>query len=194
MKKLTIMLTLLCVVACPQKGTSPRDNFTDPRDKKTYKTTKIGAQTWMAENLNYNADGSKCYDNDLANCQKYGRLYDWETAKTSCPKGWHLPSKPEWEVLMATVGGEETEGRYLKSASGWNEDGNGTDAYGFSALPGGRGYSDGSFINVGYYGIWWSASEDGATYAYYRSMSYDEYAGWRYYDKYYLFSVRCLQD
>jgi uncharacterized protein (TIGR02145 family) len=171
---------------------------------KTYKTVKIGEQTWMAENLNYEAEGSKCYDNNPANCAKYGRLYDWETALKVCPKGWHLPSNAEWDKLFRFVDGDkgtespydsETAGKYLKATSGWNKDGNGTDKYGFSALPGGYGYSDGSFDDVGDDGGWWSASEYDSYNAYYRFMYYNgDGAGWDGNFKYGLFSVRCLQD
>jgi uncharacterized protein (TIGR02145 family) len=83
----------------------------------------------------------------------------------------------------------------LKSASGWSGNGNGTDKYGFSALPGGNGSSDGSFISVGYYGYWWSASEYDSYDAYRRYMYYgNEGAHWSYGSKSFLFSVRCLQD
>ncbi|MDR1811621.1 MAG: tetratricopeptide repeat protein, partial [Candidatus Fibromonas sp.] len=170
--------------------------FTDSRVGKKYKTIKIGSQTWMAENLNYAANGSKCYDNKPENCKKYGRLYDWATAKKVCPSGWHLPSKSEYEVLDKAVGGEEVAGKKLKAKSGWDsyqgKSGNGTDDFGFSALPGGCGYSNGSFDNVGYYGYWWSAGER-RIYTYgrlmrptCRAMWDDEEAG--------LLSVRCLQD
>jgi uncharacterized protein (TIGR02145 family) len=164
--------------------------FTDKRDGKKYKTVKIDTQTWMAENLNYAASGSKCYDNKPENCQKYGRLYDWSTAKKACPSGWHLPSKAEWDVL-----GDES--KELKAKSGWNNNGNGTDEFGFSALPGGYGYSDGSFNGVGDYGYWWSANENGnySDGAYPRYMGYGyDYADWSYNDKSRLFSVRCLKD
>jgi uncharacterized protein (TIGR02145 family) len=167
--------------------------FTDSRDGKKYRTVAIGTQTWMAENLNYNASGSKCYKNSESNCQKYGRLYNWNTAKTACPSGWHLPSKSEWEVLTVAVGGEKTEGKYLKAASGWNNNGNGTDTYDFAALPGGYGFSDGDFGNAYDNGNWWSASEYDADYAYDRSMYYyDEDAHWGYDSKSGLFSVRCV--
>jgi uncharacterized protein (TIGR02145 family) len=171
------------------------NSFTDSRDNKTYRTVVIGNQTWMAENLNYNASGSKCYGNQESNCQKYGRLYDWKTAKTACPKGWHLPTKDEYFKLDNFVGGEKTAGKFLKAASGWNNNGNGTDKFGFSALPGGHGDSGGDFDYVGDLGDWWSASEKFSSLAYYRIMSYS-YEGVYYNgnDKSYMFSVRCLQD
>ena len=171
---------------------------------RTYKTVIIGAQTWMAENLNYNASGSKCGRTDgyLTNentptCATYGRLYDWETAKTVCPSGWRLPSNEEWTTLVNSVGGSYTAGTKLKAANGWRDgsNNNGTDEFGFSALPGGRGYSDGDFYYVGLRGFWWSATDYSASYAYSRYMYYFS----AYVDSYgdvksSLFSVRCVQD
>jgi uncharacterized protein (TIGR02145 family) len=173
---------------------------------QTYKTVKIGTQTWMAENLNYDVKGSKCYDNKPDNCAKYGRLYNWETAMKICPKGWHLPSNAEWDKLYRFVDGNggiaskrpydsPTAGKYLKASSGWNIKGNGTDNYGFSALPGGSGNSGGSFSLVGYDGRWWSASMGNSGNAYYRTMSYsNERTYWYSIFKSFLFSVRCVKD
>jgi uncharacterized protein (TIGR02145 family) len=158
-----------------------------------YKTITIGEQVWMAENLNCNVTGSKCYDNSESKCQKYGRLYDWETALTACPTGWHLPSFEEWETLVDFAGGSDA-GKKLKAKSGWNSNGNGTDDYGFSALPGGYGNSDGYFYNAGSYGYWWSATEYNSDLAYYRGMNGSEGVGWNYNNEGILFSVRCLQD
>jgi uncharacterized protein (TIGR02145 family) len=171
----------------------------DTRDNKTYKAVVIGTQTWMAENLNYNATGSRCSGDNTGGesqnrCGTYGRLYDWETAITVCPTGWHLPSKAEWEVMTNFIGGDATESKKLKATSGWVNNGNGTDDYGFSALPGGYGYSDGRFYNVGDSGYWWSASELGSNYAYRRFMNYYDSAYWSDNDKSGLQSVRCLQD
>jgi uncharacterized protein (TIGR02145 family) len=183
---------------------------------ETYQTVVIGTQTWMARNLNYNASGSKCYSNDPANCTTYGRLYDWATAmalpsncnsstcssqvgtkhKGVCPSGWHLPSDAEWTTLTDFVGGSSTAGTKLKAKSGWSEGGNGTDVYGFAALPGGVVNSDGDFGGVGGSGFWWNATEDNANSAYHRNMIYN-YEGVVYnisYRKNGLFSVRCLQD
>jgi uncharacterized protein (TIGR02145 family) len=166
---------------------------------ETYPTVVIGTQTWFAKNLNYNVEGSKCYDNDPANCTKYGRLYDWSTALTICPSGWHLPSDAEWTVLMNFVGSSNA-GTKLKAKSGWDEhetNGNGTDNYGFSALPGGIGYSDGRFSGVGGVGLWWSTSEHEylSSRAYFSGIDhYDEDAYLNAGDKSGLLSVRCVKD
>jgi uncharacterized protein (TIGR02145 family) len=167
--------------------------LTDSRDGKKYIIVKIGKQTWMAENLNYNANGSKCYGNSESICQGYGRLYDWSTAKSACPKGWHLPSNAEWTALTDFVGGSAVI--KLKAKSGWSNNGNGTDEFGFSALPGGIGYSNGGFDYVGSLGYWWSASEGDAANAWYwyignvRADVYSSSDG-----KTKLYSVRCVQD
>jgi uncharacterized protein (TIGR02145 family) len=113
-----------------------------------------------------------------------------------CPPGWHIPSDAEWQTLIDFAGGNETAGAILKAASGWNSNGNGTDDYGFSALPGGEGNSGGRFLGVGYYGIWWSATERNSYYAYRRGIGYDDSDVGRYDDDKYanLLSVRCLLD
>jgi len=191
---------------------------------ETYQTVVIGSQTWMARNLNYNATGSKCYSDDPSNCATYGRLYDWATAmaldascnssscasqittphRGICPSGWHIPSNADWDRLYRSADGTSgtsspydspTAGRYLKARDGWNSGGNGEDTFGFAALPGGGGLSGGNFSSVGDYGLWWSASEYNAYDAYNRNMVYYyEDADWHGDYKYYLFSVRCLQD
>ena len=171
--------------------------FTDSRDGKTYKKVTIGSQTWMAENLNYEAKGSKCYDNKPDNCVKYGRLYDWNTALKVCPSGWHLPNRDEWQKIVDFTGGKETAGNKLKAKEGWAKKGNGTNEYGFSALPGGYGNSSGNFNEVVYSGLWWSANEDenDSDGAYSQSMGYGlKIAFWINFNKSFLFSVRCLQD
>jgi len=188
---------------------------------RTYKTVIIGTQTWMAENLNYAAAGSKCGDNsalkdtNTTTCNTYGRLYDWATAmgigatynnqswngsdvkhRGICPSGWHIPSDGDWDTLITAVGGEAGAGTKLKANSPlWNDNGKGEDTYGFSALPGGRGNSGGYFDSVGSTGLWWSASECDSYGAYSRFMYYNyESALWGYDGKSFLFSVRCLQD
>ena len=169
--------------------------FSDSRDGKVYKKVTIGGQTWMAENLNYAANSSVCYENRADNCAKYGRLYNWPTAKTACPAGWHLPSDDEWTALTDFVGGLETAGKKLKSASGWNEDGAGTDEYGFSALSGGYSISAGVFSSTGDYGVWWSAADYDSLGAWYRRVGYgSENVNRGRNSKTGLFSVRCAQD
>jgi len=166
--------------------------MTDSRDKKKYKTVTIGegekAQTWMAENLNYEVkNSSMCYDDLSKNCDVSGRLYTWyaavnkqvweikkgsgvsdEIVQGVCPKGWHLPTKAELDVLIENVGGElSSAGKKLKAKSGWNyryndhgdvygeydpsnlEKGAGTDDFGFSALATGYGSKETIYDDYG---------------------------------------------
>jgi len=185
---------------------------------QTYKTVVIGTQTWMAENLNYNVNGSKCgngstlTDANTITCNTYGRLYDWATAMNCkntiscsvgtkhrgiCPSGWHIPSDAEWTTLTNFVGGPLTASRYLKATSGWDNNGNGSDTYGFLALPGGYGSSSDGNSYVGSRGYWWGCSSEsvvGSTHRYMTSVS--DYVGKEdyHYSDSYLHSVRCVKD
>jgi uncharacterized protein (TIGR02145 family) len=203
-------------------GSSPSECNSSPiiggggkgNDITNYITKKIDNQTWMAENLDYAVECSRCYDDDPANCAKYGRLYDWATAmalpascsltscasqinakhRGICPAGWHIPSNDEWDELENSVGGTSTAGKHLKAASDWAENGNGLDTYGFAALPGGYGYF-GYFRDVGDAGFWWSSTEYSSGHAYDRGMGYDdEDVFWSGSGEDYLFSVRCVKD
>ena len=160
--------------------------FKDARDNRTYKTVKIGNQTWMAENLKFAQDSlveSWCYEDDDFNCEKYGRLYRWMTAvgKTEeecgyqkacsltypvqgiCPEGWHIPSKDELVTLVENAGGPSIAGARLKAKESWNPAWNectGTDDYLFSAMGSGylRVYSN-HYYNKGYHTGIWSSTE-----------------------------------
>jgi len=177
----------------------------DNRDGKTYKTIVIGGQRWMAENMNFQTpNGSWCYGNNNSNCNKSGRLYNWKTAKTVCPKGWHLPTRQEWGDLVVIAGGIGTygdsgnvAGTMLKATNGWypRPGYRGMDAIGFSALPGGIRFENGGFYNEQGRGEWWTATDSGAKYAYDRAM--DDDVG-NVYDllsvKDRAYSVRCRED
>jgi uncharacterized protein (TIGR02145 family) len=195
----TIALAItLTLTACEEKEAA---NIKDSRDGKTYKTVKIGEQVWMAENLNYNANGSVCYNGEEANCKKYGRMYNWETAMKACPSGWHLPSNEEWDILTGVAGGENSASN-LKATNGWDDGGNGNDKFGFSALPGGGGSPPDcgdceEFGGVGNSGSWWSSTSDNkiATFAYYKYIYYNnEDLSYRKDDKGFFYSVRCIKD
>jgi len=368
MRKVTTTLTLLCVAAFAQQ----KGSFIDPRDNKTYKTVKVGTQTWMAQNMNYlpetaapaaaqpkpaaaaaqgggwgmatstfrtshtqakpgeelsityqfknitaeelpggkrggalignsgeiveiigtdgfgkmpvgfedkkpttikgkipqnmaagkyslrlvvqrkgekdwkvvsdslnntptaiefnvyvpSKTGSWCYEDKDANCDKYGRLYTYETAKNVCPAGYHLPSFEDLDKLSQTAGtkkkakecfrtaygGQECNvveslvggAKKLKAKSGWGKkengktSGNGTDNYGFSALPTGRRYENGSFGEAGNTSGWWLASSEPVdAYAPMFGISSDlddDFGERGSASSYEGFSVRCIKD
>lgn len=192
-------------------------------DGNTYKIVEIGTQMWMAENLKVthypngdvipnvadntawanlggnDTDKAYCYySNSVDSLAKYGALYTYAAARSACPAGWHLPTDTEWTELenyITNDGHSGTEGTALKSTTGWNSNGNGTDDYGFFALPSGSRYTDGAFNTVGDYSYWWSATESSSTNAYYRYL-YSNYLVVSSYNSFksYGFSVRCVRD
>ena len=123
-----------------------------------------------------------CYNNSPDSCTKYGGLYKWdemmqytdiEGARGICPPGWHVPTNEELKLLEGAVdslygiGAVEWDssgfrgydaGKNLKTTSGWYADGNGTDRYGFSVLPGGDNSSGGQFCCIGTYGLLWTST------------------------------------
>lgn len=173
--------------------------FTDSRDGQRYKTVRIGTQTWMAENLNYNVSpGSWVYDNNPSNAAIYGRLYNWNTAKKVCPPGWHLPSDAEWNILITYLRTKGAPGNQMKEAgtSNWLAPNDGaTNSSGFSALPGGDCNYKGQFFRKGNSAYFWSSSSGNLDHAWYRcldntsnSVSQDQqYIGQGY-------SIRCVKD
>jgi uncharacterized protein (TIGR02145 family) len=191
-------------------------------DGYRYKGVPIGEQCWFAENLRttmyadgsaipevtgYSAwsglsSGARCYyDNDPVTSYGYGRMYNWHAVDDTrglCPTGWHVPTDDEWtalETYLGANGHSGTEGTALKSTSGWNSGGNGTDDFGFSALPGGLRYANNGNFNVaGNSGYWWSSSPSGGD-AWRRALSsnypdFNQNNG----NPRFGFSVRCLRD
>ena len=185
--------------------------FTDSRDSQTYEYLTIGTQTWMAENLNYEtASGSWWYDDNPANGEIFGRLYDWNTSTADnhgnavdvCPIGWHMPSDSEWQVLINYLGGNAIAGGKMKT-TGTIEGGDGlwqspntgaTNESGFSAVPGGaRDYTDFYLGNRSAY--FWSstsAGSSGGRYLVLDDNSEDVYHTWYYRE--YGFSIRCIKN
>ena len=177
-------------------------SLTDSRDGQVYRTLEINGQVWMAENLNYKTDDSRCYHDSLENCAKYGRLYVWAEALNVCPEGWYLPDTTEWYTLLyGTIGdiaevGIEELGRNIRSKNGWLNQGTGgidaTDALGFSVLPGGSGDSS-SYVGKGYNANFWTALSYSNRESYSVYISYNNAVAFSIDDKGFFESVRCLK-
>jgi len=209
------------------------DPLEDPRDGQTYNTVQIGTQCWMAENLNVGTriDGVNnqtdnstiekyCYDDDVANCDTYGGLYQWdemmqyvatEGVQGICPNDWHLPTDDEWKTMEMELGmtqvqadaegwrGTDEGGKMKETGTThwWSPNTGATNSSGFTALSGShRSNSNGSFYYLGRYGYWWSSSETSGTFAWYLYLYYDDAQVGRDSNGYsnYGFSVHCLKN
>ena len=183
-----------------------KGTFTDTRDNQTYSIVTIGEQTWFAENLNYETPNSWWYDNDPANGDVYGRLYQWADVQSACPSGWHAASDNDWKKLEIYLGmspdeAEKTEergtdeGMKIRSTTGWKDGQNGTDDVGFSALPGGSIHSNGQFQYLESYAAWWTLNEETTNGAWMRYIEGDvEKMGRVAYNKGFGYSIRCIKD
>jgi uncharacterized protein (TIGR02145 family) len=193
------------------------------QDGNVYRTTVIGSQIWMAENLNVNhyrngdlipnvtdglewtqlTNGAWCYSNNqIINDCPYGKLYNWYCVtdpRNVCPIGWHIPSVFEITSLSNSLGGKAIAGTTLKSTCCWNGS---TNETGFSATPGGYRYINlGSFIDLGSFGYWWTRDEYNLDWANFYGLSQNLYldlsggtGGSGGIDKLSGLSVRCIKD
>ena len=220
MKKLNIITILFCLIlfitACgPSSSKTDEGSTTATSVAET--EASIGKQVWTTKNLDVttyrNGDvipqvqdanaweklttGAWCYfENNTANGTTYGKLYNWFAVNDTrglAPKGYHMPTDAEWTILTDNLG--EEAGTKMKSTSGWDNNGNGTNTSGFAGLPGGYRNDDGYFDLVGASGFWWSSSEDGTSYAWSRGLVSEDGNVYRDDDNMRTgFSVRCLRD
>ncbi len=157
---LTALFFLNGNLSAQQKGT-----FVDKRDGNSYKWVKAGNQMWMVDNLRFaTPNGSWAVHDDTANIKTYGRLYDWGTATKACPKGWHLPSDAEWNVLVKNLGGEDVAGekfQQMDTVKVPQDPRSAMVSQGFSRLLSGVRHNDGAFDGFGVWGGCWSATPAG---------------------------------
>jgi uncharacterized protein (TIGR02145 family) len=224
-------IIMITMISCSKKSGSGGDNNDDNNnvpatvtdiDGNIYHTIKIGTQVWLLENLKTtkyrNGDpitnaidgnawafataGAYCnYNNNAANSQLYGRLYNWFAVNDSrkiAPTGWHVPSYNEWMVLINYLGGETVAGGKLKEAglSHWAAPNLGADnSSGFTALPGGNRSSSGTFDFTGTYAYWWSSTVHSANkaWAFYVDSNYVRVVIFQDYNVF-GYSVRCVMD
>ncbi|MFN5325355.1 MAG: fibrobacter succinogenes major paralogous domain-containing protein, partial [Bacteroidota bacterium] len=191
--------------------------------QENLKTTKYKNGDVIPTNLNNTqwqstTQGAWAYYNDSSQYNNiYGKLYNWYAvadARGVCPTGWHVPTDSEWNVLVKQLDpqADTTDSSYsqsliaggfmkavgdLQSGTGlWQSPNYGaTNSSGFTGLPGGDRNLYGSYLYIGYYGYWWSASEILTDYAWYRSLDYSDAFVYRNaYFKRLGFSIRCLRD
>jgi uncharacterized protein (TIGR02145 family) len=203
---------LLLIVIASSCSTNTNQNF---------KEVMIGNQIWMAENLNINKFRNGDFIDEAETIDEWeqaiidkkpawcyyngeykshgGKLYNWYAVNDTrmlAPNGWHIPSRIEFKVLIDTLGGDQLAGIKLKSKSGWDLNGNGTDEFGFTAIPGGFRHIEGDYNDgYGWAGNWWTSSEENTAEAIYVNINYQSdgvIIGQ--FDKGSGFSIRCIKN
>ena len=200
-KELTLLfaISFVFIVSCSNDETTTKNQIASrPTVPTTASEVRIGTQIWMTRNLNVsryrNGDpipqvqdpsawaalttGAWCYyENNTVNGTTYGKLYNWYAVNDPrglAPTGYHVPSDGEWTTLTTFLGGESVAGGKMKATTLWNSPNTGaTNSSGFTGLPTGERLYNGSFLDIGIYGRWWSSSETNTSNSYICFLSYN---------------------
>ncbi len=194
-------------------------NVTDI-DGNVYHIIKIGTQFWTVETLQtthyrngasipnisdnseweHNTTGAYCnYTNDTVNSNTYGHLYNWYAINNPAglsPKGWHIPSITEWEVLINYLGGISIAGGSMKATTLWTMPNTGaSNNSGLTILPAGGRSQTGIYADISYYSAFWSSSNYNDSTALYQNVNFNNSEIYHYfYSKAAAFSCRCVKD
>ena len=157
-----ISLLIVIILAVVTINAQELGEFNDKRDQHVYKTVKIGEQIWMAENLAFKKKGKYTwvYNNNSSKLEEYGYLYNWKTSKKVCPKGWHLPTKEEFESLLDNYGGTSKSEVWDKKSSYTALINKGKS--GFSVIQAGMRNYEGQFDYEGIHATFWTATDAGS--------------------------------
>lgn len=196
---MTVACTIVITCVFSEMDAQQPDRTVKDRDGNSYAfKTMLDNKQWLTANLNLNIEGSFCYGDLPSNCQEYGRLYTWETAKKACPllgEGWRLPTDEEWQQMASHYGGVFN-----------NSTDSGKTAFksllhpgpaGFNALLGGGSAPDSTrYKRLQGHGFYWTATESDTAHAWFynfgkgRGMLFRQPDG----EKFRAFSVRCISD
>ncbi len=157
------------------------------RGGKSYKTVKIAGIEWMTENLAFKSSTGSYWilNDDETNINKFGYLYNWETAQNVCPYGWRLPEKNDFQTLLDSLGW--TPSKQFESLIVGGESG-------YEALFGGWKHLDGDYRNADQNSLWWTSAEFDETNAWALGMSKNRKGALiGYHNKEHGFYVRCVR-
>jgi uncharacterized protein (TIGR02145 family) len=166
-------------------------------EKPGFAKKMADGRKWTLHNLNVKTTQSYCYEDAEPNCEKYGRLYRWESARRVCQSlgdGWRLPTNDEWRQMAKHYGGlrEESDDKGKAAYLALLSEGRA----GFNALLGGGRSVDGQYARLEAHGFYWTASESDAAKAWFYNFGKGALSLNRHSDgeKQRAFSVRCVRD
>ncbi len=186
-------------VSGAEAGTQPLTRTTAVTvNSITQKVKRLAdGKQWMTRNLDVNVMPSYCYDDAEPNCQLYGRLYTWASAREVCAalgEGWRLPADGEWRQMAQKYGGVSQDAADKGQAAYHALLDQGSSGF-HAVLGGGRG-EDGKYWRLEAHGFYWTASESEPGKAFYYNFGKGGPGLHRQSDgeKARAFAVRCVRD